>query len=96
MGISVFCVLTVMLFVETLLLLLLSQQGIVDQRLGSRSIEEEMEEALGAVGMTHVPSTPPLLLRQRGLIAMERLTGMLLVAVAVQMLLSGVADYMRR
>ena len=36
------------------------------------------------------------LLRQRGLIAMERLTGMLLVAVAVQMLLSGVADYMRR
>jgi small neutral amino acid transporter SnatA (MarC family) len=54
MGISVFCVLTVMLFVET------------------------------------------LLLRQRGLIAMERLTGMLLVAVAVQMLLSGVADYMRR
>ncbi|MGH8072163.1 MAG: YhgN family NAAT transporter [Candidatus Entotheonellia bacterium] len=36
------------------------------------------------------------LLRQRGLIAMERLTGMLLVAVAVQMLLSGVAGYMRR
>jgi multiple antibiotic resistance protein len=36
------------------------------------------------------------LLKQRGLIAMERLTGMLLVAVAVQMLLSGVADYMRR
>jgi MarC family membrane protein len=36
------------------------------------------------------------LLRQRGLIAMERLTGMLLVAVAVQMLLSGVADYVRR
>lgn len=36
------------------------------------------------------------LLRRRGLIAMERLTGMLLVAVAVQMLLSGVADYMRR
>jgi multiple antibiotic resistance protein len=36
------------------------------------------------------------LLRQRGLIAMERLTGMLLVAVAVQMLLSGVADYMRK
>jgi multiple antibiotic resistance protein len=36
------------------------------------------------------------LLSQRGLIAMERLTGMLLVAVAVQMLLSGVADYMRR
>ena len=36
------------------------------------------------------------LLRQRGLIAMERLTGMLLVAVAVQILLSGVADYMRR
>ena len=29
------------------------------------------------------------LLRQRGLIAMERLTGMLLVAVAVQMLLMG-------
>jgi small neutral amino acid transporter SnatA (MarC family) len=27
---------------------------------------------------------------------MERLTGMLLVAVAVQMLLSGVADYMHR
>jgi small neutral amino acid transporter SnatA (MarC family) len=36
------------------------------------------------------------LLKQRGLIAMERLTGMLLVAVAVQMLLSGVADYLRR
>jgi multiple antibiotic resistance protein len=36
------------------------------------------------------------LLRQRGLMAMERLTGMLLVAVAVQMLLGGVADYMRR
>ena len=36
------------------------------------------------------------LLRHRGLIAMECLTGMLLVAVAVQMLLSGVADYMRR
>jgi multiple antibiotic resistance protein len=36
------------------------------------------------------------LLRQGGLIAMERLTGMLIVAVAVQMLLSGVADYMRR
>jgi multiple antibiotic resistance protein len=36
------------------------------------------------------------LLRRRGLIAMERLTGMLLVAVAVQMLLSGVADYMHR
>ena len=36
------------------------------------------------------------LLRRRGLIAMERLTGMLLVAVAVQMLLNGVADYMRR
>jgi hypothetical protein len=31
------------------------------------------------------------LLRQRGLIAMERLTGMLLVAVAVQMLLMGPA-----
>jgi multiple antibiotic resistance protein len=36
------------------------------------------------------------LLRRRGLIAMERLTGMLLVAVAVQMLLSGVTDYVRR
>jgi multiple antibiotic resistance protein len=36
------------------------------------------------------------LLRQRGLIAMERLTGMLLVVVAVQMLLSGIADYIRR
>jgi hypothetical protein len=54
-GISVFCVLTVMIFLETLLLLLLGQQGMVDQRLGSRSIEEETEEALGAVGMTHVP-----------------------------------------
>jgi len=34
--------------------------------------------------------------RQRGLIAMERLMGMILVMVSVQMFLDGVAGYMRR
>lgn len=34
------------------------------------------------------------LLRERGLIALERLMGMLLVVIAVQMLLDGVADFM--
>jgi multiple antibiotic resistance protein len=35
-------------------------------------------------------------LRERGLIAMERLMGMLLVMVAVQMLLNGVRAFMRQ
>jgi len=35
-------------------------------------------------------------LRQRGLVAMERLMGMLLVMVAVQMLMNGIAVFMRR
>jgi small neutral amino acid transporter SnatA (MarC family) len=34
------------------------------------------------------------LLGRRGLIAMERLMGMLLIAVAVQMLLEGIAAYL--
>ena len=36
------------------------------------------------------------LLKQRGLIAMERLMGMLLVMVAVQMFMNGVANFLRR
>lgn len=35
-------------------------------------------------------------LRERGLVAMERLMGMLLVMVAVQMLLNGVSEFLRR
>jgi multiple antibiotic resistance protein len=35
------------------------------------------------------------LLGERGLTALERLMGMLLVVVAVQMLMRGVADYLR-
>jgi multiple antibiotic resistance protein len=35
------------------------------------------------------------LLRQRGLFAMERLMGMLLVMVAVQMFMNGVATFLR-
>ena len=35
-------------------------------------------------------------LGQRGLIAMERLMGMLLVMVAVQMLMNGIAAFMQR
>jgi TRAP-type C4-dicarboxylate transport system permease small subunit len=57
-GISVFCALTVMMWLEMLLLLLLAQQAAVDQRLGARSIEEETEEALEAVGLAHAMSTP--------------------------------------
>tara|TARA_B100000929_G_scaffold37360_1_gene26710 strand:- start:620 stop:769 length:150 start_codon:yes stop_codon:yes gene_type:complete len=34
------------------------------------------------------------LLGKRGLIAMERLTGMLLVAISVQMLLDGITTYL--
>jgi small neutral amino acid transporter SnatA (MarC family) len=34
-------------------------------------------------------------LGRRGLIALERLTGMILVAVAVQMFLNGIKDYMK-
>jgi multiple antibiotic resistance protein len=36
------------------------------------------------------------LLKQRGLIAMERLMGMLLVMVAVQMFMNGVANFLKR
>jgi TRAP-type mannitol/chloroaromatic compound transport system permease small subunit len=57
-GISVFCALTVMMWLEMLLLLLLAQQAAVDQRLGARSIEEETEEALEAVGLAHAVPTP--------------------------------------
>lgn len=35
-------------------------------------------------------------LKQRGLIAMERLTGMLLVVISVQMFLDGVAEYLQK
>jgi len=35
-------------------------------------------------------------LKQRGLIAMERLMGMLLVMLAVQMFMNGVADFLKR
>jgi TRAP-type mannitol/chloroaromatic compound transport system permease small subunit len=52
-GLSVFCALTVVMWVEMILLLMLSQQGAVEQRLGARSIEEETEEALDAVGLGH-------------------------------------------
>jgi TRAP-type C4-dicarboxylate transport system permease small subunit len=58
-GLSVFCVLTVLVLLETVLLLLLGQQGAVDQRLGARSVAEETEEALEAVGLTHTPPLPP-------------------------------------
>jgi TRAP-type C4-dicarboxylate transport system permease small subunit len=56
-GLSVFCVLTVLVLLETVLLLLLGQQEAVDQRLGARSVAEETEEALEAVGLAHTP--PP-------------------------------------
>jgi TRAP-type C4-dicarboxylate transport system permease small subunit len=58
-GISVFCALTIMMWLEMLLLLLLSQHAAVDQRLGARSIEEETEEALEAVGLSQTMLTPP-------------------------------------
>jgi multiple antibiotic resistance protein len=35
-------------------------------------------------------------LKQRGLIAMERLMGMLLVMLAVQMFMNGVADFLKQ
>lgn len=57
-GISVFCALTATMWLEVLLLLLLSQQAVVDQRLGARSVEEETEEALEAVGLGHAMPTP--------------------------------------
>jgi hypothetical protein len=46
------------MWLEVLLLLLLSQQAVVDQRLGARSVEEETEEALEAVGLGHAMPTP--------------------------------------
>ena len=52
-GISVFCILAVIMWLEMVLLLLLAQHAAVDQRLGARSIEEETEEALEAVGLSH-------------------------------------------
>jgi TRAP-type C4-dicarboxylate transport system permease small subunit len=57
-GLSIFCILTVMILLETLLLLVVGQQEVVDQRLGSRSIEEETEEALEAAGLPHAPTMP--------------------------------------
>ncbi len=36
------------------------------------------------------------ILRERGLIAIERLMGMLLITVAVEMLMSGVREYLGR
>jgi MarC family membrane protein len=75
----------------TLLLLVRSEPG----RLGDWLIALTVAWAITAA--TLLASTFIYrLLRRRGLIAMERLTGMLLVAVAVQILLSGVADYVRR
>lgn len=58
-GISVFCALTVAMWLEMVLLLLLSQHVAVDQQLGARSLEEETKEALEAVGLAHTRPTPP-------------------------------------
>jgi multiple antibiotic resistance protein len=75
----------------TLLLMVRSEPG----RLGDWLIALTVAWAITAAILLASTSIYRLL-KQRGLIAMERLTGMVLVAVAVQMLLSGVADYMRR
>lgn len=56
-GLTVFGGLSLMMLLETLLLLLLGQQEMVDQMLGSRSLEEETEEALEAAGVAHAPPT---------------------------------------
>jgi TRAP-type C4-dicarboxylate transport system permease small subunit len=58
-GLSVFGLLTVLVLLQTVLLLLFGQQDMVDQRLGARSVKEETEEALEAVGLPHTPPIPP-------------------------------------
>jgi TRAP-type C4-dicarboxylate transport system permease small subunit len=55
-GIAVFAVLLVALTVEVLLLLALSRHDQVDRILGSRTLQEETEEALQAVGEKPRPS----------------------------------------
>jgi TRAP-type mannitol/chloroaromatic compound transport system permease small subunit len=50
-GISAFFVLTVLMLAEVVILLTLGRRGAVDRMLGSRTLEEEAEEALEAAGM---------------------------------------------
>ena len=49
-----------------------------------------------AAGLLFFVTNLKQLLGDRGLIALERLMGMLLVTVGVEMLMQGVAEYLRR
>jgi TRAP-type C4-dicarboxylate transport system permease small subunit len=50
-GLTVFAVLTTLMLLETVLMLLLGYQDLVDERLGSRTLEQETEGALEAAGV---------------------------------------------
>jgi TRAP-type C4-dicarboxylate transport system permease small subunit len=49
-GISVFALLVTLIFIRTLLLLILGEHGLVEEMVGVRAIEEDVEEALEAAG----------------------------------------------
>ena len=55
-GISIFAVLTVLKFLQVVLLLAVGRGETVNQMLGPRTIEEETEEALEAAGLPHGPA----------------------------------------